>query len=77
VDLRTDGTADCETCHLPMFPIALTDAGVTLECANRHRATLPPPEDPKMRRFVQNWVARKGAQLDQQHRRWEDDDDVE
>ncbi len=75
MDLRQDGTGDCDTCHLPMFPIALVDGRVQLECANRHRVLIPMPEDPKMRRFVQNWVARKGAQLDAQHRRWEADDD--
>jgi hypothetical protein len=77
VNLRDDGTADCESCHLPMFPIASEDRGVTLECANRHRATIDVPADAKLRRFVQNWVARKGAQLDEQHRRWGSDDEVE
>ena len=67
MDLRADGTGDCETCRMPMFPVALSDAGVALECANRHRATAPVPDDPKLRRFVQNWVARKGAQLEEQH----------
>ncbi len=71
LDLRTDGTADCETCHMPMFPIAMTEAAVTFECANRHRTTEPLPDDAKLRRFIQNWVARKGAQLEEQHKRWE------
>ena len=75
--LRDDGTADCESCHMPMFPIASTSREVTLECANRHRVTLPLPDDAKLRRFVQNWVARKGAQLDEQHRRWEAEEDGE
>jgi hypothetical protein len=77
VILRSDGTADCETCQMPMFPLATSDRDVTLECANRHRATLPLPGDAKLRRFVKNWVARKGAQLDEQHRRWGSDDEVE
>ena len=77
MNLRSDGTADCESCHMPMFPLSTSDRDVTLECANRHRVTVPAPDDPKMRRFVANWVARKGAQLDEQHRRWESDDDVE
>ncbi|HYK96909.1 MAG TPA: hypothetical protein VEU77_00820 [Candidatus Acidoferrales bacterium] len=75
MELREDGTGDCETCHLPMFPIALVDREVSLECANRHRVLVPMPEEPKLRRFVQNWIARKGAQLDAQHRRWEADED--
>src|SRR5438477_346400 len=61
----------CDTGHMPMFPVAMTASGVTLECANRHRVVIAVPDDPKLRRFVQNWVARKGAQLDEQHRRWE------
>jgi hypothetical protein len=73
VELRPDGTGDCETCHMPMFPVASADQSVTLECANRHRVAAPLPDDPKLRRFVQNWVARKGAQLHEQHRRWEED----
>jgi hypothetical protein len=78
MDLRQDGTADCETCHLPMFPIANEGAVVTLECANRHRVETPLPAEPKLRRFVRNWVARKGAQLNEQHERWErPDDDAE
>ena len=71
MDLRADGTSDCETCRMPMFPVAINGAVVSLECANRHRATADLPDDPKLRRFVQNWVARKGAQLEEQHRRWE------
>ena len=71
MDLRPDGTGDCETCHMPMFPIAATADQVTLECANRHRVNVDMPESPKLRRFVANWVARKGAQLHEQHERWE------
>ena len=77
VDLRADGTGDCETCHMPMFAVLMTDTTVTLECANRHRAVVAAPLDPKLRRFVQNWVARKGAQLEEQHRRWEAERDGE
>jgi len=74
MDLRNDGPADCESCHMPMFPVASAAGTVTLECANRHRNTVPLPDDPKLRRFVQNWVARKGAQLHEQHERWESED---
>jgi hypothetical protein len=77
VTLRQDGTADCETCHMPMFPVATNKGDVTLECANRHRVLAPLPDDPKLRRFVQNWVARKGAQLHEQHERWGSDDDAD
>ncbi len=77
MELRRDGTADCESCHMPLFPIALSEHEVTLECANRHRVAGPAPADPKLRRFVQNWVARKAAQLEEQHRRWGTDDEVE
>ena len=77
MNLRDDGTADCESCHMPMFPISARDDDVTLECANRHRVTLELPRDAKLRRFVQNWVARRGAQLDEQHRRWEAEEDGE
>lgn len=77
MELRGDGTADCESCHMPMFPVALWDDRVTLECANRHRVSIPSPDDQKLRRFVQAWVARKGAQLHEQHRRWGTDDEVE
>lgn len=75
--LRSDGTADCESCHLPMFPLSLSDTDVTLECANRHRVSAPAPEDARVRRFVANWVARKGAQVEEQRKRWEADDDAE
>ena len=77
MNLRSDGTADCESCHMPMFPIMQTAEQVVLECANRHRLAVPVPDDPKLRRFVHNWVARKGAQLEEQHRRWEANDDSE
>ena len=77
MNLRSDGTTDCETCHMPMFPIAMTANVATFECANRHRATERLPEDAKMRRFIQNWVARKGAQLEEQHKRWEAEHDGE
>lgn len=77
MELKPDATADCPECGLPMFPMATDQGAVTLECANRHRATARAPKDAKMRRLVRNWVARKGAQLHVQYERWEDDDDVE
>lgn len=75
--LRSDGTADCPECHLPMFPVAADAASVILECANRHRCTAAVPADPALRRLVRSWVARRGAQLHVQHERWEDDEEVE
>lgn len=77
MELKSDGTAECQECGLPMFPIGVDARQVTVECANRHRATVPAPRDAKMRRLVRSWVARKGAQLHVQHERWEEDDDVE
>ena len=31
MDLRADGTGDCETCRMPMFPVALSDTPEILE----------------------------------------------
>jgi hypothetical protein len=62
---------------MPMFPLSMSDTDVVLECANRHRVAMPAPEDPKIRRFVANWVARKGAQVEEQRRRWEAEEDAE
>lgn len=45
-----------------------------LECANRHVATGPLPHDDATRRAVEAWVARRGAQLHEQHERWGTDD---
>ena len=75
--LRPDGTADCAKCGLPMFPVEGSDRAITLECANRHRVDVPPPVDRAMKAIVENWIARKRAQLHQQHERWEDDRDAE
>jgi hypothetical protein len=77
MELKPDATTDCQECGLPMFPIAADARQVTVECANRHRGTTAAPREPKMRRLVRSWVARKGAQLHVQHERWEGDDDVE
>jgi hypothetical protein len=77
-DLLHDATRDCDRCHLPMMPAAEAGGLVTLECANRHRQTMPLPEDPAARERVRSWIARRGAQLHVQHERWEaekDEDD--
>ena len=70
-DLLPDGTRECERCGLPMMPVAESAGLVTLECANRHRHTIPLPSDPEARERVRTWVRRRGAQLHVQHERWE------
>jgi len=72
--LRSDGTADCDACGLPLFPHSLDDVVVHLECANRHHATAPIPRDESVRRAVDGWIARRWAQLHTQHERWGTDD---
>jgi len=54
-----------------MMPVAESDGEVTLECANRHRHTVPLPSDPETRERVRAWIRRRGAQLHVQHERWE------
>ncbi len=73
--LRTDGTADCDACEMPLFPLSIGDAVVRLECANRHHGEAPLPRDAAVRRAVEAWVARRGAQLHVQHERWGTDDE--
>ena len=75
--LRPDATAECPDCGLPMFPISETSEAVTLECANRHRAIAPLPDDRVTRALIDNWIAKKGAQLHVQHERWEQEEDEE
>jgi len=70
-DLLPDGTRECERCGLPMMPVAESAGLVTLECANRHRHTVPLPSDPESRERVRTWIRRRGAQLHVQHERWE------
>lgn len=72
--LRKDGTAECEACGLPLFPYAIEDGLVLLECANRHHADAPVPRDLAVKRAVDGWIARRGAQLHEQHERWGTDD---
>jgi uncharacterized RmlC-like cupin family protein len=68
--LRPDGTADCPECDLPMFPLSLAGGFVQLECANRHHADAPLPVGGPLRRAVESWIRRRGAQLHEQHERW-------
>jgi uncharacterized RmlC-like cupin family protein len=60
-----------------MMPTAEADGEVTLECANRHRQTVPLPSDPAARELVRSWIRRRGAQLHVQHERWEADAEAE
>lgn len=73
--LRSDGTADCDACGLPLFPCSIDAGTVHLECANRHQAATPVPRDDTVRRAVEGWVARRSAQLHAQHERWGTDDE--
>jgi len=73
-ELKTDGTLDCEECGLPMFAFARSDGLVRLECANRHQAVARAPGDTVRARLVDNWIAKRGAQLHAQHERWGTDD---
>jgi len=70
-ELLDDATRECRECGLPMTPVAEERGRVTLECANRHRASLPVPSDAVSRERVRSWIARRGAQLHIQHERWE------
>lgn len=77
VTLRPDATAECSECGLPMTPISESSESVTLECANRHRVVTPLPDDRVTRALIDNWIAKKGAQLHVQHERWESEEDEE
>jgi hypothetical protein len=58
-----------------MFPLSVEDGTVHLECANRHHGEAPLPRDDTTRRAVESWIARRGAQLHEQHERWGTDDE--
>ena len=75
--LKTDGTAECDACGLPLFPYAIEGGHVLLECANRHQASTPVPRDAAVKRAVDGWIARRGAQLHEQHERWGTDEEDE
>src|SRR5438093_8752466 len=76
-DLGPDGTRECERCGLPMMPVAESEGLVTLECANRHRHTVPLPSDLAGRERVRTWIMRRGAQLHVQHERWEAEEEYQ
>ena len=73
-ELKPDGTLECEECGMPMFAFARGGREVRLECANHHRAIAPEPRDAARLRLVDNWIAKRGAQLHVQHERWGTDD---
>jgi hypothetical protein len=73
-DLRPDGTLECEECGMPMFALARANGEVHFECANRHHAVGREPADAVRARLVDNWIAKRGAQLHVQHERWGTDD---
>jgi hypothetical protein len=77
VTLRPDATAECADCGLPMFPISESSETVMLECANRHQENIALPTESAIRTLIDNWIAKKGAQLHVQHERWEQEEDEE
>src|SRR5439155_18547513 len=76
-DLGTDRTGECERCRLTMMPVPESEGLVTLECANRHRHTVPLPSDLAGRERVRTWIMRRGAQLHVQHERWEAEEEYQ
>ena len=73
MDFHTDGTLDC-VCGLPLFPVGRVPQGVRYECANRDVRIVPLPKEARLRRLIQNWIDRRTGQLDEQHRRWEENE---
>ena len=73
-ELKPDGTLECEECGMPMFAYARAPGEVRLECANHHHGLARVPRDPAIDRLVDNWIAKRGAQLHVQHERWGTDD---
>ncbi|MBA2370844.1 MAG: hypothetical protein ACR2G8_08125 [Candidatus Limnocylindria bacterium] len=59
---------------MPMFPTSRTATHVHLDCANRHRDEAPLPRDGAVLRLIENWIAKRGAQLHAQHERWGTDE---
>lgn len=74
-ELKPDGTLDCLECGMPMFPFARPAGEIRLECANHHHAVARVPRDRALVRIVDNWIAKRGAQLHVQHERWGSDDE--
>ena len=74
-ELKPDGTVDCDECGMPMFAYARGRGEIRLECANHHHGLARAPHDPAIDRLVDNWIAKRGAQLHVQHARWGTDDE--
>ena len=74
-ELKVDGSLDCAECGMPMFAYARDPDAVRLECANRHHARAALPRIAAIDRVVDNWIAKRGAQLHVQHERWGTDDE--
>ena len=73
-DLKDDGTLDCE-CGMPMFACERGPDTIHLECANHHHDLARLPEQAAVDRLVDNWIAKRGAQLHVQHERWGTDEE--
>ncbi|HEX9494777.1 MAG TPA: hypothetical protein VGA38_03360 [Candidatus Limnocylindria bacterium] len=73
-ELKPDGTLECDECGMPMFAYVRGTDEVKLECANHHHAIARLPHDRAVERLVDNWIAKRGAQLHVQHERWGTDD---
>ncbi len=59
---------------MPLIPMDKLDRRVLLECANRHTALVPTPTDHATLQLVDNWLARRGAQIHEQRERWAEDE---
>jgi hypothetical protein len=73
-ELKPDGTLECDECGMPMFAYVRAADEVKLECANHHHGVARAPHDRAVERLVDNWIAKRGAQLHVQHERWGTDD---
>lgn len=65
---------DCPQCGMTMFPTSRDAQTVHLDCANHHFADLPYTPEPGVLRLLDNWIAKRGAQLHVQHERWGTDE---
>ena len=74
-DLKPDGTLDCDECGMPMFAYARTTDEIRLECANHHHGRARLAGAAAVDRLIDNWIAKRGAQLHLQHERWGTDDE--
>ena len=74
-DLKADGTLECADCGMPMFAYERGPDTIRLECANHHHDVARLPEQAAVDRLVDNWIAKRGAQLHVQHERWGTDEE--